>query len=40
MMGMGEKYNYNNQLQDFKFMKSVVKITIDIWWNSKRKSAY
>ena len=31
-----EHFGYNNLLQDFKFMKSV-KITMDVWWNSRRK---
>ena len=36
-----EHFDYNNLLQDFKFMKSVVKIAMDIWWNNRRKeSAY
>ena len=26
----------NNLLQDFKFMKSLIKIVMDIWWKSRR----
>ena len=26
-----------NILHDFKFMKSVVKIAMDVWWNKRRK---
>ena len=32
-----EHFNYNNLFQDFKFMQSVVKTAMDIWWNSRRK---
>ena len=34
-----EYFGYNNLLQDFKFMKSVVKIAMDVWWNSRRKES-
>ena len=26
-------------LQDLRFTKSIVKIAMDVWWNSKRKSS-
>ena len=29
-----ERFGCNNFLQDFKFMKNVVKIAINIWWNN------
>ena len=29
-----EGFGYNNLHQDFRFMKSVAKIAMDIWWNS------
>ena len=32
-------FGNNNLLQDFKFMKSVVKIVIVVWWNSRRKES-
>ena len=31
-----ERFGINNLLQDFKFMKNVVKIAIDVWWNNRR----
>ena len=34
-----ERFSYNNLLQDFKFMKNVVKIAMDIWWNNRRKES-
>ena len=35
-----EHFSYNNLLQDFKFMKSLVKIAMDVWWNSRKESVY
>ena len=29
----------NNLLRDFKFMKNVVKIAIDVWWNNGSKES-
>ena len=29
-----ERFGCNNLLQDFKFMKNVVKIAMDVWWNN------
>ena len=34
-----EHFSYDNILQDFKFMKSIVKIVMDVWWNSKWKES-
>ena len=34
-----ERFGYNNLLQDLKFMKSVVKIAMDVWWNNERKDS-
>ena len=31
-----ECFGYNNLLQDFKF---IVKIAMDVWWNSRRKES-
>ena len=33
----GERFGCNNLLKGFKFMKNVVKIAMDIWWNNTRK---
>ena len=30
------RFGYNNLLQGFEFIKSVVKISMDVWWNKKR----
>ena len=35
-----ERFGYNNLLQGFKFMKSIVKIAMAVWWNSKRKKMF
>ena len=35
-----ECFGYDKLLQDFKFMKSVVKIAMDIWWNRRKESEY
>ena len=32
-----ERLGYNNLRQDFKFMKSVVKIAMDVWWNNRKR---
>ena len=32
-----ERFGCNNLLQDVKYMKSVVKIAMDIWWNGRKK---
>ena len=32
-----ECFSYNNLIQDFKFMKIVVKIAMDIWIGRKKK---
>ena len=32
-----EHFGCNNLLQDFKFMKNVVKVVMYAWWNSRRK---
>ena len=34
-----ECFSYNNFFQDSKFMKCVVKITMDVWWNHRRKES-
>ena len=34
-----ERFSYNNLLQDFKLMKNVVKIAMDVWWNNRRKES-
>ena len=34
-----ERFGYNNLLQNFRLMKSVVKIAIDVWWNIRRKDS-
>ena len=34
-----EFFSYNNLLHDFKFMKNIVKILMDIWWNNRRKES-
>ena len=31
-----EHLSSNNFLRDFRFMKTVVKIVIDVWWNNIR----
>ena len=32
-------FGFNNLLQDFKFMKSVVQIAMDVWRNTRRKES-
>ena len=34
-----ERFGYNNFHQDFKFMKSVVEIVMDDWWNKQKSIA-
>ena len=34
-----ERFGYYNLLQDFKFVKSVVKIAMDVSWKSSRKES-
>ena len=34
-----ERFGYNNLFQDIKFMKSVAKTVMDVWWNSWRKQS-
>ena len=34
-----EHFDYNNLLQDFKFMKNVVKIMMDVWWINRRRES-
>ena len=34
-----ERFGYNNFLQAFDFMKRVVEIAMDIWWNSRWKES-
>ena len=34
-----ERAGYYNLLQDFKFMKHVVKTSMDVWLNSRRKKS-
>ena len=36
-MKVDESFGYDDFLQDFKFMKSVAKIVMDVWWNCKIK---
>ena len=33
-----ERLGCNDLLQDFKFMKNI-KITMDVWWNNRRKES-
>ena len=32
-----EPLGYNNLFWDFKFMKNVLKIVMDVWWNNRKK---
>ena len=32
-------FSFNNLLQNFKFMKSIDKITMDVCWNNRRKES-
>ena len=32
-----ERFGRNNILQDFKFVKNIDKITVDVWGNNSRK---
>ena len=34
-----ERFGCNSLLQDSKFMKNVVKIAINVWWNNWRKES-
>ena len=34
-----EHFGYINLLLDFKFIKSVIKVAMDVWWNSRRKES-
>ena len=34
-----EHFSCNNLLQDFEFMKNVVKIAMDVWWNNMSKES-
>ena len=34
-----ECFGCNNLLQDFTFMKNVVKIAMDVWWNRLSKKS-
>ena len=34
-----ERFRCNNLLQDFRFMKKVIKTAMDVWWNNRRKES-
>ena len=34
-----KRFGCNNLLENFKLMKSVAKIAMDVWWNNRRKES-